>query len=140
MLYAHTRRVEFNHCDAAGIVFYPRYFEMIAAVHERFFAEALCSSWADMVARGTGTPMGRINVEFAAPSRLGDTLNFTLVVTRIGGASVDFLTTCHCSDELRFSCTATLVHATLEETKSLPWPDGLKTKMAAYQQERKNTE
>ena len=26
------RQVEFNHCDPAGIVFYPRYFEMISAV------------------------------------------------------------------------------------------------------------
>ncbi len=32
-------RVEFNHCDPAGIVFYPRYFEMANSVVENFFRD-----------------------------------------------------------------------------------------------------
>jgi 4-hydroxybenzoyl-CoA thioesterase len=28
MLYHRLYPIEFNHCDPAGIVFYPRYFEM----------------------------------------------------------------------------------------------------------------
>lgn len=75
-----SRQVEFNHCDAAGIVFYPRYFEMIAAVQERFFADALGASWAEMTPAGLGTPMGEITVRFSNPSRLGDMLDFALVV------------------------------------------------------------
>ncbi|MBU9698933.1 hypothetical protein GU927_013865 [Rhodobacteraceae bacterium HSP-20] len=33
--------MEFNRCDPAGIVFYPRYFEMMNSVIENFFREAL---------------------------------------------------------------------------------------------------
>ena len=43
-----TRPVEFNHCDPAGIVFYPRYFEMISATIERFLADAIDYSWTRM--------------------------------------------------------------------------------------------
>ena len=32
-------KVRFQHCDPAGIVFYPRYFEMVNAVVEDWFEE-----------------------------------------------------------------------------------------------------
>ncbi|PTQ68055.1 acyl-CoA thioesterase [Celeribacter persicus] len=135
-----SRQVEFNHCDPAGIVFYPRYFEMISAVQERFFADALGASWADMTPAGFGTPMGEINVRFAAPSRLGDRLDFTLEIARLGGASAELAITCHSAGELRFTCRATIVHVSLAETKSARWPEALRGKMTAYlQDQRKKT-
>ena len=39
MLYHRLYPIEFNHCDPAGIVFYPRYFEMTNSVVENFFAD-----------------------------------------------------------------------------------------------------
>ena len=41
MLYRRLYPIEFNHCDPAGIVFYPRYFEMTNHVCENFFREAV---------------------------------------------------------------------------------------------------
>jgi len=35
------QKVRFQHCDPAGIVFYPRYFEMINATVEEWFAQRL---------------------------------------------------------------------------------------------------
>ena len=40
-LFHYTQKVMFKHCDPAGIVFYPRYFEMMNDVVESFFAECL---------------------------------------------------------------------------------------------------
>ncbi|MCO5127369.1 MAG: hypothetical protein M9957_08845 [Rhodobacteraceae bacterium] len=37
MIFRQDIRVGFNHCDPAGIVFYPRYFEMANTVCESFF-------------------------------------------------------------------------------------------------------
>ncbi|MFD1807906.1 hypothetical protein ACFSHQ_06310 [Gemmobacter lanyuensis] len=36
MIYRRPIQIEFNHCDPAGIVFYPRYFEMTNSVIENF--------------------------------------------------------------------------------------------------------
>lgn len=135
-----SRQVEFNHCDAAGIVFYPRYFEMIAAVQERFFADALGASWAEMTPAGLGTPMGEITVRFSNPSRLGDMLDFALVVPRIGTASAGLDITCHSGGELRFSCNATVVYAAFDTGRSLPWPADLRTKLIEFlPEDRKKT-
>lgn len=38
-MYERLIQIEFNHCDPAGIVFYPRYFEMVNSVIENFFAD-----------------------------------------------------------------------------------------------------
>lgn len=136
-----TRQVEFNHCDPAGIVFYPRYFEMISAVQERFFDDALNASWARMTPAGVGTPMGEITVRFSNPSRLGDMLDFALVTSRIGTASAGLEITCHSRGELRFTCKATVVYASLDTGSALPWPDDLRAKLTEFlPEDRKKTE
>ena len=46
MTYTRTVPIEFNHCDPAGIVFYPRYFEMTNSVVENFFPDEVGHSFA----------------------------------------------------------------------------------------------
>ncbi|MGO4853065.1 acyl-CoA thioesterase, partial [Phaeovulum sp. W22_SRMD_FR3] len=127
------RQVEFNHCDPAGIVFYPRYFEMISALTERFFADGVGHSWARMAAQdGAGTPLGAINIRFLAPSRLEDWLDFTLQIKALGSASATFALTCSCAGETRFTGEATVIHARLSQGHSSPWPDAVRRAMARY--------
>ena len=130
------RQVEFNHCDPAGIVFYPRYYEMISALVERFFADACGMGWGQMTQGGTGTPMGEIRIRFAAPSRLEDWLDLSLTVRAIGRASATFDLACHCAGELRFSGEATVIHATLGDStapgRALRWPEALRSEMSRY--------
>ncbi|WP_407493028.1 acyl-CoA thioesterase [Pseudooceanicola sp. MF1-13] len=129
-----TRTVEFNHCDPAGMVFYPRYFEMISATIERFLADAVDYSWTDMgvFSGGMGTPMGRIEVRFANPSYLGDDLDFDLSLSRLGSASATFAIRCSCADQTRFDCTATIIHAETGGGSSAPWPAPVRDRMGAY--------
>lgn len=127
------RQVEFNHCDPAGIVFYPRYFEMISAVVERFFADGLGYSWASMgLLEGNGTPMGDISVRFHNPSRLEEWLTFDLTVKRLGRSSATLIVRCSCEDEPRFTCKATLVHANIKKGRSESWPDTVRRRMESY--------
>ncbi len=126
------RQVEFNHCDPAGIVFYPRYFEMISAVTERFFADAVGFGWTAMRESGNGTPMGTIEARFHAPSRLEDWLDFVLTVKRIGRSSAVLLITGSCEGEPRFTCEATVIHANVDSGSSSPWPDALRAIMSRY--------
>ena len=56
MSYTRLIQIEFNHCDPAGIVFYPRYFEMTNSVVENFFADVVGRSFAQMHSgQGGGT-------------------------------------------------------------------------------------
>ena len=109
MSYSRIIPVEFNHCDPAGIVFYPRYFEMLNSVVENFFGEVVGVSFAMMMQDGTGVPTARVEVNFRAPSRLGDRLDFTLEVTRVGGSSVGFTVRAEGAGELRLVADLTLV-------------------------------
>jgi hypothetical protein len=60
--------VRFAHVDPAGIVFYPRYFEMLNGAIEDFFAEAAGADFASLhLERGIGVPTARLHTEFAAP-------------------------------------------------------------------------
>jgi 4-hydroxybenzoyl-CoA thioesterase len=40
-VFVRDKRVRFQHCDPAGIVFYPQYFVMIHELMEDWFTEAL---------------------------------------------------------------------------------------------------
>ena len=129
-----SRQVEFNHCDPAGMVFYPRYFEMISATIERFLADAIGYGWSSMgvTENGMGTPMGQINVRFANPSYLGEWLDLDLTLARIGTASATFDIRCSSKDEHRFDCEATIIHAHTGGGRSVPWPEEVRARMVAY--------
>ena len=47
-------RVRFGHCDPAGIVFYPRYFEMLNALVEDWISEGLAEYYAIELVRRAG--------------------------------------------------------------------------------------
>jgi 4-hydroxybenzoyl-CoA thioesterase len=130
MSYTRTIPVEFNHCDPAGIVFYPRYFEMTNSVVENFFADEVGHSFARMMAEGQGVPTVRVETNFHAPSRLGDRLDFTLDVARIVGASVNVTQTARCAQELRITADLTLVW--VQSGRPAPWPEALRSRLATH--------
>jgi 4-hydroxybenzoyl-CoA thioesterase len=74
-------RIEWGHCDPAGIVYYPRYFEMFdSATHGLFEAAGwkkrdLLSAFAIV-----GYPMVDTRAKFIAPSAFGDDI---VIETRI---------------------------------------------------------
>lgn len=132
-VFAHRTKVLFQHCDPAGIVFYPRYFEMINEVVETFFETAVDWPFSQMhVVERLGVPMGRIEADFHAPSRLGDTLDWALSVARLGGASAQVTIRAACGGEARLTAQGTLVMADLDRMKSRRWPDGPRAALERY--------
>ena len=133
MTYRRVTPVEFNHCDPAGIVFYPRYFEMTNSVVENFFRDVAGHSYGAMMAAGEGVPTARLETEFHAPSRLGDMLEWRLAVTRLGGSSVGFTVEAWCGPSHRV--TAKLVLVWVEAGgRPKPWPDAIRARIAAFQE------
>ena len=131
--FSHRSPVMFQHCDPAGIVFYPRYFEMINAVVETFFDTAIGWSFHQMhsVDR-VGIPTGKIEAEFHAPSRLGDDLDWVLVFEKIGRASAAYVLRAYCGDEARLTAKGTLVMVDLDRMTSRRWPEAIRQKLETF--------
>lgn len=127
------QKIMFQHCDPAGIVFYPRYVEMINAVVEEWFEDGLNLPFSELVLeREEGVPTAHLEVAFKAPSRLGEELSLSLAVTRIGSSSVTCNIEASCGEELRFSSSVTLVHIDGKRMKSEPWPADLRASIENY--------
>ena len=129
MSYRRIIPVEFNHCDPAGIVFYPRYFEMTNSVVENFFADRLGHSYARITMQDrNGVPTVRIDAEFRRPSRLGDRLEFTLELAHVGSSSVRFALVAAGAGEVRMRADLTLVWVA-PDGRAAPWPDDIRDRL-----------
>ncbi|MBV6656736.1 MAG: acyl-CoA thioesterase [Devosiaceae bacterium] len=128
MVFEMPQKVMFKHCDPAGIVFYPRYFEMMNDCVEAFFDVVLGTPFERLHGSGRAVPTAQIETRFLAPSRHGDPLVLQLVVTAVGNSSMQFAMTALCDDEKRFETRSTLVH-TNERGRPSRWPDELRTKL-----------
>jgi 4-hydroxybenzoyl-CoA thioesterase len=81
--------VRFGDCDPAGIVFYPRYFEMFNSVIEDWCAQELGTGFREMhLAQHWGVPTVHLETDFIAPSELGEVLQANLQVQKLGRCSL----------------------------------------------------
>jgi 4-hydroxybenzoyl-CoA thioesterase len=132
MIYRRQNQIEFNHCDPAGIVFYPRYFEMVNSVVENFFAEVAGHPFAAMMAAGQGVPTAQLETRFLAPSRLGERLEWSLQVVRVGGASLALALEARGGAELRLTCALTVVFVT--GGRPTPWPAEVRARLDRFKE------
>ena len=131
-VYTLPQPVLFHHCDPAGIVFYPRYFEMANAAMEGFFADRLNISFADLHGpMGNAVPTVALSVTFTAPSRHGDQLSITIRPQSVGRSSLRVETRALCGAEARFEMNSTLVFTTKDTGRAAPWTDPLRQALEA---------
>lgn len=115
--------LRFAHCDPAGIAYYPRYFELCDAAIEDWTAAVLGIDRRTMHGDlGLGLPTASLDAEFAAPSRLGDILDFAIRATRVGKSSIDLSVDVACAGEARFAVRSTLVLIDLVSVQARAWP------------------
>jgi 4-hydroxybenzoyl-CoA thioesterase len=132
MSFSRAFTVNFGQCDPAGIVFYPRYFEMLNATVEAFFAEALQYSFVRIHCdERCGVPTVHLEVDFRAPSRLGDAIVYRLRVTRVGRTSATLETRVGCGEELRLTARQVIVWTTPGPAPA-PWPEQLSRALEAH--------
>jgi 4-hydroxybenzoyl-CoA thioesterase len=133
MVYNRDIRIEFNHCDPAGIVFYPRYFEMTNSVAENFFREVGDYSYDAMMRDGAGVPTARLEATYHLPSRLGEVLDWRLTITKLGASSMGLHLEAHCGGTHRVTADLTLVFVNMQG-RPQPWPDAIRARIAAFQE------
>jgi 4-hydroxybenzoyl-CoA thioesterase len=83
--------IEWGDCDAAGIVFYPRYFAMFDASTAYLFEKATGMKkirWRDKYGI-VGIPMVDTSAKFILPSRYGDVIVIETEATAVRRSSFD---------------------------------------------------
>ncbi len=133
MYYHRSIRVEFNHCDPAGIVFYPRYFEMTNSVIENFFRDVAGLTFGQMMTNGTGVPTAAVQTVFHAPSRLDDLLDWQLTLTTLGRTSIGLAITAHGTGVHRLTSGFTLVFVNADG-RPQRWPEDVRSRLDAFKE------
>lgn len=129
--------IRFKHVDYAGIVFYPRFLEMLNDLVEDWFEEALDRPFSK-IHETNGIPTVDLKVQFKKAARIGEILTKKLWVIQLGGASV----TCgfRFEDETGKTCLegeVTLVNVAFVEgknnIKAEAFSDEIKEKIMNYE-------
>lgn len=134
MNYKTTLKIRFAHCDQAGIVFYPRYFEFFNSVVEDWCEDSLDCSFRTMHSQyGYGLPLVHVDCTFSKPAELGETLQAQLSVSKLGNTSVHVdINLSGADDGLRVSANMVLVLMDLNTRKAIALPESLRQKMMQY--------
>ncbi|MCK0148543.1 acyl-CoA thioesterase [Marivita sp. S6314] len=131
--YTYVHDVMLRDCEPSGIVFLPRYFDMVHTVIENWLDEAL--DWPMSQIQGSDglcLPFVDIKAEFPAPSRLGDRLTWRLAVRDIGRSSIWLEIIGTTGAENRVSITGTLVLSEGMAMRTRRWPEPIVERMKEF--------
>ncbi|MGH6727060.1 MAG: acyl-CoA thioesterase [Pseudolabrys sp.] len=127
-------RIEWGDCDPAGIVFYPRYFEIFDASTSALFERALgLTKLQSLKAHNfAGYPLARTRARFVRPTRYGDDVTVDTAVT-FGRASFDVEHRLSHNGQICVECSEKRVWVVRDPTdpagfKSQPIPDTVRAK------------
>ena len=133
MIFRREKRIRFQHCDPAGIVFYPQYFVLFHELQKDWFNEGLGVDYADYLQnQGFGVPTVKVECEFLATNKFGDMLVLELAVKRIGNSAITFSIRGTTDGKERVRATITAVHAAINGLRPVRIPDGLRAAMAKF--------
>jgi len=136
MKFLATRVVRFADCDPAGIVFFPQYLVMLSTLVEQWFDEGLRIPFAHYIGtRRTGLPTVRLELDFTAVSRHGETLTQELGVEKLGRSSLILRTQFRGGDELRLCARQVLVCTSLDTHQPQAFPDDVRAALRPYLEE-----
>lgn len=135
-----TVRIEWGHCDAAHIVFYPRYFEFFDQGTFHLFEAAGVDLHGVIAGRSgiaghIGAPLGGATAKFLAPCRHGDDVQIESEIVEIGRASFKVAHRVYNGGVLAVDGLETRVWAMHDpdnpgRIKSCPIPDDVRAKLS----------
>jgi 4-hydroxybenzoyl-CoA thioesterase len=139
--FVRPHRIRFSECDPAGIVFYPQYFVLFNDLLEAWIDSLLPSGFKGWILeRRFGLPTVRLEADFKVVSRMGDDVDLSLAVERLGGRSITLRLACHGLDGgLRMQVLQTVVTTSLATHGAIPVPDELRAAIVASQPEEVTT-
>jgi 4-hydroxybenzoyl-CoA thioesterase len=136
MIFTKQEKIRFKHIDYAGIVFYPRFLEMLNDLVEDWFEEALDRPFSKMH-ETNGIPTVDLKVQFKNAARIGETLSKKLWVAELKSSSIvcGFQFT-NQEDKTVLEGEVTLVNVKIQEDrqsiKAEPFNEEMKGKISKY--------
>lgn len=132
-IFTHDQLIRFSHCDPAGIVYFPRFFDLAHATMEDWFAQGLAQPLPDLIRdRRIGTPTVTIQCDFSRPLRMGDTLRFELRVLKLGNASVRLAYSGKKDGTEHLKMEQTIAFMALDAGTAVPIPEDLRPRIEEY--------
>ena len=137
MIFTKQEKIRFKHIDYAGIVFYPRFLEMLNDLVEDWFEEALDRPFSKMH-ETNGIPTVDLKVQFKNAARIGETLSKKLWVAELKSSSIvcGFQFT-NQEDKIVLEGEVTLVNVKIQEDrqsiKAEPFIEEMKEKIKIYE-------
>jgi 4-hydroxybenzoyl-CoA thioesterase len=128
-----TVRIEWGDCDPAGIIFYPRYFEIFDAATAALFERALGMTKFEMFKAlpFAGFPLVRTRAKFLKPTRFGDDVVVDTTI-KFGRASFEVEHRLSLNGEICAECAETRVWVVRDPAtggiKSQPVPEDVLAK------------
>ena len=135
--YVHVHRVRFDEVDAAGIVYFARFFTWCHDAMEAMLGTVDGGYVGLVTERRLGFPAVHVEADYAAPLRFGDAVSVAATVERLGKSSI----------ALRFELTsasdgdhvATLRHVValtdLDAMRARPLPDDVRSVLEQFLEE-----
>jgi len=80
--------VRFQHVDAAGVVFFARYFEYVHEAYEGFLSAAGTPLSRVLKEQSWAAPLSHVEADYFRPLRLGDELHVQLVAAAVDGSKL----------------------------------------------------
>nr|WP_242616951.1 thioesterase family protein [Rivibacter subsaxonicus] len=120
------------------MVFFPQYLVLLNGLVEDWFTLELGIDYATLIGqRLVGLPTVSLQCEFAAPSRMGEPVDFSLQVERLGGRSITLAVACHGSDgQLRMRLRQVLVSTGRSDDRTIDIPPDVRAAIAHWQSKR----
>jgi len=123
----------FSHCDPAGIVYFPRFFDLLHRAMEDWFTFGLEERFADFVMeQRLGIPTVSTQVDFMGPARFGDSLKIELRVLKLGRTSIELAIDSFIGAQPCFKAKHTVCVFSQATFKAIPIPDDLRARMETY--------
>ena len=132
-VFVHEQLIRFSHCDPAGIVYFPDFFDLAHATMEDWFRDGLGVPLPSMIRdRRIGTPTVSIAGDFYKPLRMGDLLCNELRVLKVGNASVKLQYRGLKDGTEHLMIVQTIAFMDLDESRAVPVPAELRPSIESY--------
>jgi len=131
--FTRTVPIRFSHCDPAGIVYFPHYFDMFNGLIEDWYTEQLGVDYSKLILNDRyGFPFVHIETDFKLPSRMGENLDLTLLLTKIGYSSLGVTIVGHLAGIERLRARLVTAMMSLETQQKVELPRALRDRFEDY--------
>ncbi len=131
--FTRTVQIRFSHCDPAGIVYFPHYFNMVNGLIEDWYTEELDVNYHDLIIHDQhGFPFVHVDTDFKIPSRMGEKLDLTLLIEKIGRSSLTLVIVGHKDGIERLRARTVTAMMSLKTRRSVELPPALRQAFETY--------